>query len=223
MPATEAASWIVAVCAQKGGVGKSTLAMALAAATADSAGRALVVDVDPQATTVDEVEKFADPGFDVAHELDPARLSKLAQLRRYDLILVDTPGSLEGHDVLKEVIENSHFALLPFVNESPSRTPTQRTAELVAAAGVPHAAVINRVDPRSGGEAVLKARGELEQRGVPYFRSFVREYAGYPASLDAGKTVYQWRAKYAANMREDISRVNAELQRTLGRIANGSV
>lgn len=216
------ASWIVAVASQKGGAGKSTLAMALAAAVADSAGQALVVDVDPQATTADEADKLTDPGFDVVHELDPAKLAQLSRLRRYDLILVDTPGSLEGHDVLRQVVDNSHFALIPFVNESPSRTPTERTAELVAQAGLPFASVINRIDPRSGGEAVLKARKELEARGIPYFKSFVREYNGYPSSLDAGKTVYQWRQRYGSNMREDVSRVQAELQRALGRIANGS-
>jgi chromosome partitioning protein len=221
MTENDAASWIVAVCSQKGGVGKSTLTMALAAAVADSSGRALVVDVDPQATTVEEAEKLSDPGFDVTHELDPAKLSQLSRLRRYDLILVDTPGSLEGQEVLEQVVENAHFAVVPFVNEPPARTPTQRTAELIAEAGLPYAAVVNRIDPRSGGDAVIKARAKLEERGIPYFKSFVRSYAGYPDSLDAGKTVYQWRAKYGANMREDISRVNAELQRALGRIGSG--
>ena len=217
----DGASWIVAVVNQKGGVGKSTLALALAAAVADSAGRALVVDVDPQASAVEETEKLSNPGFDVTHELDPAKLSQLSRLRRHDLILVDAPGSLEGHDVLNEVAENAHFALVPFVNEGFARNPTERTSKRLAAAGVPYAAVVNRIDPRSGGEAVLKARRELDNRGVPYFRSFVRSYAGYPDALDAGKTVYQWRARYGANMREDVSRVHAELQRTLSRIGGG--
>ncbi|MEU5859342.1 ParA family protein [Nocardiopsis dassonvillei] len=221
MSDTGAASWIVAVCSQKGGAGKSTLAMALASAVADSAGRALVVDVDPQASTADEVDKITDPGFDVVHELDPAKLSQLSRVREYDLILVDTPGSLEGHDVLQQVVDNSHFALLPFVDEPFSYEPTQRTAKVVAAAGVPYAAVVNRIDSRSGGEGLIEARGRLEEWGVPYFQSFVRQYAGYPKSLAAGKTVYQWRARYGAHMREDISRVNAELQRALGRIAVG--
>ena len=221
MPEPQGASWIVAITGQKGGVGKSTLAMALASAVADSAGRALVVDVDPQATTVEEVEKLSDPGFDVVHELDPRKLAQLSRLRDYDLILVDTPGSLEGHDVLRQVVDNAHFALIPYVNESPNRKPTERTSALIAQAGVPHAAVINRIDPRSGGDAVIEARKQLDQRTIFYFKSFVREYKGFPDSLDAGKTVYQWRARYGANMREDVSRVQAELQRSLGRIASG--
>lgn len=220
---SDAASWIIAVCNQKGGVGKSTLTLALAAAVADSSGRALVVDVDPQASSVDQTEALHNPGFDVTHELDPGRLAHLGRLRRYDLILVDTPGSLEGHDVLDEVAANAHFALIPFINESFARTPTQRTSAQLTTAAVPHAAVVNGIDPRSGGDAVLKARGELEKRGVPFFNSFVRRYTGYPDALDAGKTVYQWRARYGSHMREDISRVYAELQRSLNRISAGSV
>ncbi|RKR98970.1 chromosome partitioning protein [Nocardiopsis sp. Huas11] len=221
MPDTGAASWIVAVCSQKGGAGKSTLVMSLAAAVADSAGRALVVDVDPQASTADEVDKMANPGFDVVHELDPARLSQLSRVREYDLILVDTPGSLEGRDVLKQVVDNSHFALLPYVDEPFSYDPTQRTAQVVQEAGVPHAAVVNRIDSRAGADGLTEARERLDEWGVPYFASFIRQYVGYPKSLAANKTVYQWRGKYSAHMREDISRVQAELQRALGRIASG--
>lgn len=214
------ASWIVAVCNQKGGVGKSTLTLALAAATADSAGQALVVDVDPQASATSTAEGYTDPGFDYTHELRTSRLSQLHRLRRHDLLLVDAPGSLEDTEVLEQVLEHADFALLPFINESMAREPTERTSALATRMGVPHAAVINRVDSRGGGDAVIDARQELADRGVPYFRSFVRAYTGYSDSVDAGKTIYQWRARYGSNMREDISRVHGELQRGLANITN---
>jgi len=41
---------VIAVVNQKGGAGKSTLAMLLAGALAESAGRVLVADADPQNT-----------------------------------------------------------------------------------------------------------------------------------------------------------------------------
>jgi nitrogenase subunit NifH len=40
--------WIVAVCNQKGGVGKTTAALNLASVFADSSGRVQVVDAGPQ-------------------------------------------------------------------------------------------------------------------------------------------------------------------------------
>ena len=42
--------WVIALASQKGGVGKTTLALELASVFADTSGRALVVDIDPQRT-----------------------------------------------------------------------------------------------------------------------------------------------------------------------------
>lgn len=213
-------AWVVALLSQKGGPGKSTMAMALAAATADSGGQALLVDVDPQATAVAQVAKMTDPGFDVLHELEPERLSQLSRLRRHDVIFVDAPGSLEGRRVLKQVVQHTHLGLLPYVDEPASEEPTQRTSALLAEHGVAHAAVLNRVDTRSGAQSVVEARQNLTELGVPYLSSFVRLYNGYPRSLKQGQTVYQWRQRYGAHMREDIGRVHAEVQRRLAQIAH---
>ncbi|MFY9932484.1 MAG: AAA family ATPase [Streptosporangiaceae bacterium] len=63
-PVTEArlsSPWIVALPNQKGGVGKTTLALALAAVTADANGRALVVDIDPQSSSAEMAGRMGDP------------------------------------------------------------------------------------------------------------------------------------------------------------------
>lgn len=217
-PATPPA-WVVAVVSQKGGVGKSMLTMALASATTDSSGYALIVDTDPQATTVDAVEDLHDVEYDISHELDPHVLPSISQMRRHDIVYVDTPGSLEGRDVLEQITKHAHYALIPHVDEPSSDKPTSRTSAVLTEAGVPHAAVINRIDPRSGGEALLEARRNLEGLQVPYLRSHIRQYSGYPKSLKRGQTIHQWKGRYGANMRTDIGRVQAEVQRHLTRIA----
>src|SRR5436190_437578 len=102
-PITEAriaSPWIVAVPNQKGGVGKTTMALALAAVTADANGRALVVDVDPQSSSADMAGRMLDPGFDFSHEMDPGMLTRLRELRAYDMVFIDCPGSLEGGQIL---------------------------------------------------------------------------------------------------------------------------
>src|SRR5207302_10964235 len=81
-PITEAriaSPWIVAVPNQKGGVGKTTLALALAAVTADANGRALVVDVDPQSSSADMAGRMLDPGFDFRHQMDPGMVTRLPE------------------------------------------------------------------------------------------------------------------------------------------------
>jgi len=212
-------AWVIAIVSQKGGVGKSMLTMALASAMTDSSGRALVVDTDPQATTVDAVEELHDVEYDVAHELDPQVLPQISRMRRHDVLYADTPGSLEGFQVLEQVTKHAHFGLIPHVDEPSSDKPTKRTSDMLTQAGVPHAAVINRVDSRGGASAVLDARKNLEDLQVPYLQSYIRQYSGYPKSLKRGQTIHQWKGHYGAHMRADIGRVQAEVQRRLTRIA----
>jgi AAA domain len=95
-------SYVIAVMNQKGGVGKTMVTLSLAAHTVAAYGRALVVDVDPQANAHDLTWAMQDPGYEVVHELDPAQLTRIRQLRDFDTILVDCPGSLEGRNVLAD-------------------------------------------------------------------------------------------------------------------------
>jgi len=119
-------SYVIAVMNQKGGVGKTMVTLALAAHTAAANGRALVVDVDPQATAYDLTQLIEDPGYDVVHELDPVELTRIRQLRDYDTILVDCPGSLEGRDVLDQVLARSTYVVIPYPHEPEAALPTLR-------------------------------------------------------------------------------------------------
>ena len=124
-------SYVIAVMNQKGGVAKTMVALSLAAHTVAAYGRALVVDVDPQANAYDLTRAMEDPGYEVVHELDPAQLTRIRQLRDFDTILVDCPGSLEGRNVLAEVLARSTFVIIPYDHEPESVLPTIRTARRV--------------------------------------------------------------------------------------------
>src|SRR5512135_255875 len=56
-------SYVIAVLNQKGGVGKTMVTLSLAAHTAAANGRALVVDVDPQANAYDLTKLMDGPGY----------------------------------------------------------------------------------------------------------------------------------------------------------------
>jgi chromosome partitioning protein len=211
--------WVVAVPNQKGGVGKTTICLALAAVTAEANGRALVVDVDPQSTASEQADRMEDPGFDHTHELEPRRLRALGRIRDYDMIFVDCPGSLEGQGILDEVLHNSHFAVIPYEAAPEALRPTIRTAHYVRDRGVHYKVLLTKFDARRGVDEVRDAWAAMERARVPRFRCFVRHYTAYPNALREGLTITQYRGGSAANARDDARRVHTELLLELGRIA----
>jgi chromosome partitioning protein len=216
-----ASPWIVALPNQKGGVGKTTLALALAAVTADANGRALVLDVDPQSSSAEMAGRMGDPGFDFSHEMNPSTLARLRELRQYDMVFIDCPGSLEGGQILSAVLGASDFAVIPFVHDPLAVRPTMRTARLVAEHGVPYKILLNNVDPRLGADEIRNAWELLDSGNLARFRCAVRAYRAFSTALANRQTVIQYRGRYAANVREDVKRVHTELLLDLGRLSAG--
>lgn len=206
---------IVAILNQKGGVGKSTLALGLAAYTVQTGGDALLVDCDPQATSSQITGILDNPGYDVVHELDPAWLDQVRSARHRDLVVVDCPGSLEGQDVLAAVLGHADFALIPYDHTVMALTPTIKTARLAEEHSTPYAVVVNNADPRLGADHLLDARETLGKAGVAHFRTAVRQYRVWSTSLRDGTPITRYSGRNAANARADLAGVMTELQRSL--------
>ena len=137
---------VVSVMNQKGGAGKTTTAMNVAAAAAESSD-VLLVDVDPQGSAAWWAGRAGDDlPFDFAPESNIANLAKLRELP-YDLIIVDTPGSLEKTGVLKEVVKQSDFVILPSEPEALSFQPLLQTVEtVIRPSGVDFRVLLNKLD-----------------------------------------------------------------------------
>jgi len=211
--------WVIALASQKGGVGKTTAAIELASVFADTSGRALVVDIDPQRTAEEVLTATDVVPFDFAAEADPRVLEHLRTVRDYDAIIVDCPGNLEDTEALPVVLASATYVVIPMVPERAAVQPTLRTARLCADYKVAHQVVLNMVDPLRGPGPVEAAWGLLDSLEVPRMRSFIRRYVAHSqAQLDGRMiTAYRGDRSWSAAL-ADVRRVQAELLLELGRL-----
>jgi len=203
---------ILVVLNGKGGVGKTTTAVNLAAALSETK-RVLLVDADPQGSATWWIER-GDKAvkFDLTKETDPHLLGKLQYAGNYEVVVVDTPPAL-GSDALSAVVPLADYVILP-TPPAPMDLAvlieTVRTA--VMPQGVAHRVLLTRVDPRSLGEA-LEAQNTLMELGIPACNAFVRAYKAHERAALDGVPITQWRGKNAREAEADYRRVADEIQR----------
>lgn len=202
---------IIAIANQKGGAGKSTTLMNLAAVLAKSA-RVLVVDVDPQQSSTDWAETAGERlPFDFAANTDPSTLARLRDLP-YDVIFVDTPGNLEGTEILTAVLDVADFVIVPVNPEPMTVAPTRRTiTQLIEPRGVPYRVLLSKIDMREAGQ-LEDWTSIIDQLGYPRFKQHIRKYKLHSDAPVSGDVVTQYAdTRLASNAIFDYTTVALEL------------
>jgi len=146
--------YIISVCCQKGGAGKTTTAMMLAAMLS-RVFRVLFIDADEQGSAT-FWSNNANGGEDLPFDFYPSvKLEELSQLRQlpYDVIIVDTPGSFADEPMLAAVLDVTDFAILP-LNADPMTVPPllHTLRKLILPRGIDYRVLLNNVDTRVQGE-----------------------------------------------------------------------
>jgi chromosome partitioning protein len=160
---------IITIAHQKGGVGKSTLAINLALCFQDQLSVALV-DTDLQGSLYHIREDFPDLAIIGADNLKDIR--QLA----YDLIIIDTPPYLSSR--LPELFLNSDFILVPTKAGFFDVMAIRSTLEFIKEAqrkmpGIRAGIVLNMIKPRSG--ITREVVELLESMGTPLMQTRVHD------------------------------------------------
>ncbi len=184
---------IIAVINQKGGVGKTTMALHLAAALCAEGERVLLADADPQGSALDWVAvrngqtPFASIGMPkpILH----IELPKMAG--DFDTVIIDGPPRV--YDVARSAVMASDIVLIPVLPSQFDVWAAEETAKLleecaVYKPGLKAAFVINRKIANTAiGRDVAKA---LKQYPVPVLAAGVCQRVAFAESA-RGQTVFE--------------------------------
>lgn len=120
-----------AVSNQKGGTGKTTLAVNIAAAFEAGGNTVALIDADPQGTAVRWVTSGSSPLPMTVLSLAPAGKGIGAEIKKqdsnFDVIVIDCPGNLEDPRIAS-VLEVADFCLVPL---SPSPADLFSTVAMI--------------------------------------------------------------------------------------------
>lgn len=203
----------IALVAQKGGTGKTTLALSLAVAAQQAGKTVIVVDLDPQVSAC----RWADrrdyrPGFEVM-DAQPPRLHRALQAaatERVDLAIVDTPARVE--QAALEAAKAADLVLIPCKPSILDLETVRTSVELVKdRARRPPIVVLNAVP--SQGSRRLQAVEAVVAMGVQVLPEYLGHRVAFEYAAQAGQAVTEYEPDGAASA--DVRRLYASVCRIL--------
>jgi chromosome partitioning protein len=183
---------VVAFLSQKGGTGKTTLAVHTAVAAQEAGRRVVLLDTDPQksAGAWRDARGGADPVVATATASEMDRVIDAAMADRMDLIIVDTAPHATPDAA--SIARRAHLVLIPCRPSAFDLAAAGSAVAIVKAAGVSAAFVLSACPFRA--PEIAEARKALKRYGIPVARAEITERRAFARAVASGRAVTEFEA-----------------------------
>ncbi|MEM6857827.1 MAG: ParA family partition ATPase [Pseudomonadota bacterium] len=177
----------IAIASQKGGSGKTTLAVHIATKAAQAKFESCVIDTDPQATAAAWSDWRGD-FLPVVVTSPPARLGRTiasAHKNGVDFVVIDTPPHADA--AAREAIKTADIVLIPTKPRAFDLAALEPVADLVSFAKKPAFVVLNAV-PSGATVLTEDARKAASEMGFSICPVTLGDRAAFHRSVAKGDT-----------------------------------
>jgi chromosome partitioning protein len=170
---------VLAVASKKGGVGKTTTAVHLAAHLAYRGMNTLLVDGDALRSATDWSR-----GGSMPYKVDGT--AALITASRYEAVVIDSEAAPTNAEIIT-LAEHSTRLILPTIPEYQSVSGMLQTVDVLDAAGIPRdrLAVLITMDTRTG-TATQEAREALTEAGLLVLSQTIRDTVSFRHASGSG-------------------------------------
>lgn len=196
---------VITLTNQKGGVGKTTMSLHLAAQLHMMGYKTKLIDTDPQGTSLDWLEVRDTQGHDVLFELEAwpkdtihKHIERKAQ--GFEFVIIDVPPLATKH--ARAAIGIADLVLVPLAASPADLWALDTTIELIEEAQIYNehiqaAFLLNGIDPRENlSDEIYGALADYDS--VPILKSVVCRRAEFKKTLKTGQVAQETSARSKA-------------------------